>query len=596
MANNTIDLVGLDFTSLRDNLKSFLQNNTQFKDLDYEGSNIGVLLDVLAYNTYLNGFYTNMVASEMFLDSAQLRDSVVSHAKELNYVPRSFNSAQARITVDITPTSAVSSVVVPQYTSFTSRVSSNTYTFATNEALVLTNSNNGVFSTTLTVYEGIVATETFVVNLSNTQQRFVLSNPTVDTSSITVTDYEDGGQNIISYVVAEDILAVTNTSRIFFVQGAENQQYEIVFGDDVFGKKPKDGGTLVVKYRVSSGELPNGASVFVTDSAIDGHTNVAITTVTSASGGSVSETIDSIKYNAPRSFQAQNRAVTAQDYETLLTNNFSDIQAVSVYGGEDTDPPQYGVVYISVDVFNADGAPLARKNIYRDFLLGKTPLTIRTEFVDPSFMYINVNTNVLYDINNTSKSTSDISTLVQAAISSYSQTYLENYKVTMFYSALVDAINQADTSIVSNDTNVSIAVRIIPTTGVNFNTTIETHNELLARTGSVLSAAETHYGIALTSSHFTYLNASCILVDDMQGNIYIAARKTDYIVELLVKTGTINYTTGKVLLTNFNVSAYEGNYIEMIFTPASKNIYGFKNVIVEIAPIDVTVNVSGIKL
>jgi len=596
MANNTIDLVGLDFTSLRDNLKSFLQNNTQFKDLDYEGANIGVLLDVLAYNTYLNGFYTNMVASEMFLDSAQLRDSVVSHAKELNYVPRSFNSAQAKITVDITPTSAVSSVVVPQYTSFTSRVGSNTYTFATNEALVLTNSNNGVFSTTLTVFEGIVATETFVVNLSNTQQRFVLSNPTVDTSSITVTDYEDGGQNIISYVVAEDILAVTDTSRIFFVQGAENQQYEIVFGDDVFGKKPKDGGTLVVKYRISSGELPNGALVFVTDSAIDGHTNVAITTVTSASGGSVSETIDSIKYNAPRSFQAQNRAVTAQDYETLLTNNFSDIQAVSVYGGEDTDPPQYGVVYISVDVFNADGAPLARKNIYRDFLLGKTPLTIRTEFVDPTFMYINVNTNILYDINNTSKSTSDISTLVQAAISSYSQTYLENYKVTMFYSALVDAINQADTSIVSNDTSVSIAVRIIPTTGVNFNTTIETHNELVARTGSVLSLAEAHHGIALTSSPFTYLNASCILVDDLQGNIYIAARKTDYIVELLVKTGTINYTTGKMLLTNFNVSAYEGNYIELIFTPASKNIYGSKNVIMEIAPIDVTVNVSGIKL
>lgn len=595
MANNTIDLVGLDFTSLRDNLKSFLQNNTQFKDLDYEGSNIGVLLDVLAYNTYLNGFYTNMVASEMFLDSAQLRDSVVSHAKELNYTPRSFNSAQAKITVDITPATTVSSVVVPQYTSFTSRVGSNTYTFATNEALVLSNGNNGVFSTTLTVYEGIVTTETFVVNLSNTQQRFVLSNPTVDISSITVTDYEDGGQSIIPYVVANDILTVNNTSRVFFVQGAENQQYEIVFGDNVFGKRPKDGATIVVKYRTSSGELPNGASVFVADSAIDSHTNISITTVTSASGGSVGETIDSIKFNAPRSFQAQNRAVTSQDYETLLLNNFSDIQAISVYGGEDVDPPQYGVVFVCVDAFNADGAPASRKNVYREFLTGKTPLTIRTEFVDPSFMYVKVNTNVLYDVNNTSKSTSDISTLVQAAISTYSLTNLENFKTTLYYSALVDAINKADTSIVSNDTTASIAMRIMPTSGVNFSSTIETHNELLSQSGSVLSTTETHYGVALTSTPFTYQNTSCVLVDDMQGNIYIAAQKTGYI-DLLVKTGTINYTTGRIQITNLNVTAYEGNYIELIVTPASKNIYGYKNVIVEIAPIDVNVTVAGVKL
>lgn len=594
MANTNIDLVGLDFNSLKNNLKSFLKNNTQFKDIDYEGANINVLLDVLAYNTYLNGFYTNMVASEMFLDSAQLKDSVISHAKELNYTPRSFNSAEAEITVDITPSTTVSSVVVPQYTSFTSRVGSNTYTFSTSESQAITVGNNGVYSITVKVYEGLPVTETYVVNSANTKQRFVLSNPTIDTSSLDITIYEDGGQTITPYTKVDNISGVTSTSTVYFVQGAENQQYELVFGDNVFGKKPKDGSTAVVKYRASSGELPNGASLFVADSAIDGHTSIAVTTVTSASGGAVSESIESVRYNAPRSFQAQDRAVTVGDYETLLTNKFSDIQAISVYGGEDADPPQFGKVFISVDVFNADGAPESRKAVFENYIKDKTPLTIGVVFVDPVFMYTKVITNVLYNVNTTSKTTSDISTLVQGAVSTHSLNQLEDFKTTLYYSSLTKDIDAADVSIIGNDTATYAVMRIIPQTNVNYSFVVETHNELATETGPRVSSTEVHYGHTLTSSIFTYNGTPCILVDDTLGNVYIASQQGGFI-DPIIKVGSLNYTSGKLLIQNFNINSFVGNYLELIFTTKSKNIQGYKNVILAIDPIDVTVTVTGVK-
>lgn len=599
MANTNINLVGLDFNTLKDNLKSFLKNNTQFKDLDYEGSNINVLLDVLAYNTYLNGFYTNMVASEMFLDTAQLRDSVVSHAKELNYVPRSFTSAQAQITVDITPSSTVTSVLIPQYTSFTSRSGSNTYTFSTNEAVVLTSSNNGVFTSNVSVYEGSVASETFVINSSNTSQRYVLSNPTIDTSNMSVTLYEDNGQNVYTYTKSDQLFGIDPTSKVYFIQAAQNQQYEIVFGDGVYGRKPKDGSSVVVKYRTTSGELPNGCYVFTSDGAIDGHTNVSVTTVTAAAGGAVAEAISSIKFNAPRSFQAQDRAVTVRDYETLLLNQFSDIQAIGVYGGEEADPPQFGKVFISVDLYNADGAPESRKKTFQNYLKDKTPLTITTEFVDPDFMYVKVNTSVLFDVNSTTKSTTDILTAVQSAISSYSLNNLENFKKTLYYSALAKNIDGADSSIVSSDTTLYAIKRIVPVLDTNYSIVIQTHNELAAETGPAIKSGtgtgEIHYGHTFKTSGFTYLNSKCLLVDDTVGNIYVAAQDGDYI-QILTKVGTIDYALGKVTITSLNISAYEGNYIECQFTTKSKNISGLKNTIIEIAPSDVNVTVTGIKL
>ena len=390
MANTSVSLLDLDFETIKNNLKTYLKrSDSPFKDVDYEGSNISQLLDVLSYNTFLNNFYINMAMGEMFLDTAQLRDSVVSHAKELNYVPRSFTSAQAQISFIVTPSTELSTLVIPKNTTFTTKVGSNNYTFATDESVVINSDTDGNFYANLTVYEGIYTTDTYVYVDSNTSQRFIVSNPTADMRSLVVVVVEDEGANVISYNKATSFLGVSSNSYSYFVQAAENSQYEILFGDGTVGRKPKNGSTVVLEYRTCSGELSNGARVFSIDGPIQGQSNVSsITTVETASGGAVSESLEQIKFNATRHYQNQERAVTANDYETILQANFPEIQAISAYGGEEADPPQYGKVYLSVDIKGADGTSQNVKDRFYNFIKPRSPVSIDPVFIDPEFLYI----------------------------------------------------------------------------------------------------------------------------------------------------------------------------------------------------------------
>lgn len=596
MANSSVSLVGLDFNNLKTNLKNFLKNNTSFKDIDFEASNINVLLDVLAYNSYLNNYYVNMVASEMFLDSSQLRDSIVSHAKELNYTPKSYTSAFANVDLKVTPTSAaVTSVVVPKYTSFTSRVGSNTYTFSTNEAVVLTTSNSGVFSSNLSIYEGIVVSETFVMDYSNKTQKFILSNQTIDTSSITITVYEDSGQNELSYTFASRLVGINPTSQVFFLQAAENFQYEIIFGDGVFGRKPKDGSSIVIKYRACSGELPNGASVFTSDGAIDGHANVSVNTISNAVGGSVAETTEAIKFNAPRRFQTQDRAVTAYDYQILLQTQFPEIAAISVYGGEEAVPPQYGKVYISVDLPNSDGTSLLNKQAYLNYISDRSPMSIQVEFIEPEFMYLKIDTKIKYNVNKSIKTTQDISTQVKAAISTYSASSLEDFKTTMYYSNLLKSIDASDSSIVSNDTDVLLIKRFIPTLNTEYEVILDFQNELDADPAFVVDSSNLPYGYTLFSTSFTFQGVNCILINDSSGNIHVATKQQN-VIQLLRIVGSFNFSTGVVQLDNFNISEYEGSYINLYARTKNKDIGCLRNCILGVDLNDVTVSVTGVKL
>lgn len=594
MANTSVSLVGLDFNTIKNNLKNFLKTNTAFKDMDFEGSNINVLLDVLAYNTYLNGYYTNMIASEMFLDTAQLRDSIVSHAKELNYLPRSYISAEATVNVAITPvSSAVTSVVVPKYTSFTSRVGSNTYAFTTNETYVLTESSNGTFSTSFDIFEGIAVSETFVVDRSNTIQRFVLSNPTVDIDSINITVYEDSGQTELDYTQATSLVGLANTSQIFFVQAAENLQYEVLFGDGVYGRQPKNGSSAVIRYRVSSGEAPNGASIFSSDGAIDGHSNVSVTTVTSAFGGAIAENNESIRFNAPRRFQAQDRAVTSEDYQILLKTRFPEIQAISVFGGEEATPPQYGKVYISIDTANAEGVSAVNKTNYRNYIQQRSPLTISVEFIDPDFMYVDVVSNVKYNTNKTAKTTADITSSVKAAISLFSLNNIEDFNSTLYYSSLIKNIDTADASILGNDTSLRLIKRFQPTVNTDQEFDLEFQNKLAIDPFIRVDTNDTSYGYTLTSTFFTYSNITCLLVDDSLGNVYIATKDQQNI-RIIKKAGTVNYDTGFVHLTQFNISSFQGPYIKLYARTLNKDLESKRNSILAIDLNDVTVNAVGV--
>lgn len=595
MANTSINLVGLDFASLKDNLKTYLKTNTQFKDLDYEGSNINVLLDLLAYNTYLNSFYTNMVASEMFLDTATLRDSVVSHAKSLNYTPRSYVSSYADVVINITPTTTVTNVYVPKNTTFTARVGSNTYTFSTNDSNVLTQSNNGVFSLSTSIYEGVNLTESFTVDNSNTVQRFVLSNPSVDISSVSITVLEDNGDVTLDYVRATSLVNLTATTQGFFVVAAENEQYEIQFGDNTFGRSPKDGAIIVVKYRAASGELPNGAGVFVSDGSIDGHTNVAITTVANARYGQINESLESIRTNAIRNYQVRGRAVTTSDYEVLLKTQFPEIESISAYGGENIEPPQFGKVYIAVDIQNADGTPQNRLDTYKQYITDKTPVSIDVVFIQPEFMYAQIIADVKYNTNLTTKLSSDIKTLVQAKISEHNTTYLNGFKKTLYYSKMVSDITSADTSIVSNDTTIKAIKVINPTLSAAQSFTVNYGFPLETETGVRLSVPEYHYGHTVQSSAFLYNGNRCILTDDTQGTLYIAKVVADT-VEIVVAVGTVNYTIGQILINNLNVSSYEGSGIKIYVRPDTKDFASTKNVLLSIKDSDVTVNITPVKV
>jgi hypothetical protein len=601
MANASISLVNLNFDEIKNNFKAYLRSNSSFRDVDFEGSNIAVLLDLLSYNTYLNAYYTNMVASEMFLDTAQLRDSIVSHAKELNYLPRSFTSARAEVNIIVTPllNNNASTLLVPKGTTFTSRIGSNTFTFSTDQNVVVNaKNNNGQFiAESVLLYEGVYIADQFSVNLANTQQRFVLSNPTVDTSSILVTVIEDNGANAIVHTVASTLYQANSTSSIFFLQPAENNQYEVVFGDGNFGRKPKDGAVVVVEYRTTHGELPNGARTFVSDGAIDGHANVSVETVEVARGGSIAETTESIRLNAPRYLQVQERAITTNDYKLLLTREFPEIQSINVYGGEEVDPPQFGRVFISVDVEGADGVPESNKDQYFGFIVDKVPLTITPVIVDPDFLYIDVNTTVTYNVNTTKRSAEDIRTAVIAALTNYSLDELEDFDVTLRYSRLIGMIDEVDPSIISNDTEVRPIKIFTPSTSTSSNYTIEFKMPLeqtvrLDMDGTTSHEAGTENNVY--SSRFVYNGKVCFFDDDGRGNLFIFTYENDTH-RTLRQVGTVNYETGEVKLLDFQPQSYDGSGVKIYARARNKDISVKLNSILKVLEEDIDVTVVSVR-
>lgn len=588
MANSSINLIDLDFNSLKSSLKSYLSSQTKFQDYNFDGSNMSVLLDVLAYNTYLNTFYMNMVASEMFLDSAQLRDSIVSHAKELNYVPRSFRSAQSNVNILITPSTNVASVVIPAKTGFTSRIGSNTFNFVTKEAIAITSSNNGVFyANSTTLYEGSYVVDTFVKNSAITNQRFLLNNPTTDTTSIEISVSENSGANVYTYTQAYSLFGINSNTNIFFIQPAENEQYEVVFGDDISGRSPRSGAVVNITYRVCNGELPNGADTFVNNSSIDGHSNVLITLNSEALNGSVSESNTSIKFNAPRSFQAQERAITESDYETLLTREFPEIQAISVFGGEKQDPPQYGKVFISLDVSNSDGVPDIKKTTYNDYLSDKVPLGIITEILNPEFIYLNVSVDVYYDYNITTLSENQLITNVLTAITNYNNTYLNNFNANFRYSNFVHSIDVSDPSIINNDTEVYPYYLLTLNSSTDTSFSFSFNAEILITTPSdnvhPISAER-----GVFSSSFIKDGLTCQLEDDGLGNLRIVRIISSSHFEVN-KIGTIDYTTGTVKITKLNVESFSGSGIKFYVKTISQDYSTTLKNILKIKPEDISV-------
>jgi hypothetical protein len=599
MANTSINLVGLDFDNIKTNLVQYLRrSDSPFKDINFEGSNISQLIDLLSYNTYLNSFYLNMVGSEMFLDTAQLRDTIVSHAKELNYVPRSFNSAFAEISFNVTPSTAIDSLLIPKGTTFTTKIGSNNYTFSTEDNLIFNASSNGtIVVENLGIYEGSYIVDSFVFDSSNTQQRFVISNPTIDTRSLSVVVVEDNGASSLPYTRALSFLGVNANSQVYFLQAAENSQYEILFGDNVIGRKPKSGSVIIAEYRVCNGELPNGASTFDIDGPIQGQANIsAILTDSVAVGGAVAETNESIKYNAPRSYQNQERAVTASDYENLLSQNFPEIQAISAYGGEEANPPQYGKVFIAVDVKNADGIPELTKRKFYNFIKPRSPLSIDPVIVDPEFLFVEVDTNIKYNINTTTLKENDIKSLVLNTISTFNIQSLSDFKSTLRYSKFVKAIDDTHPSILSNQTVLTPYKSLVPIFGESYTASFDFGYEIIQNAipeqESTTPTADVVHNV--NTSSFMYDGVTAYIEDDGIGNLWLISTNQG-VHTRLSKIGTVDYQSGLVSISNLVVSSFEGSQIKLYARPVSFDITSEKNVILSIRDSDIIVVTTQIR-
>lgn len=593
-ANSSIILSNLDFDTLKNTFKSYLRSQDRFNDYDFEGSNLSVLLDLLSYNTYHNAFYLNMIGNEMFLDSAQLRDSVVSHAKELNYTPRSFKSAQANVTIVASSTDtgdfSKRSIVIPKGTTFSSQFLNRNYSFSVDENIVIARDqapNNDIVSFTgenITLYEGYYLSDTYTYAYSSVPKMLV-SNRNVDISSISINVIEDAGATSLVYNRATSLFDLDSTSQIFFVQGAENDGYEIVFGDGVTGRRPKNNSVIVIEYRVSNGELPNGCIEFKADTTFSGISEISVITNSAAAGGSVSESIDSIKFNAPRHFTAQERAITTEDYETLLRLNFPEVNAVTAYGGEDLNPPQFGKVFVSVDLIDVDGLPDIKKTQYYNFLKPRSPVSIDPVFVNADYTYLGITSKIKYNVNVTRLTQTDIKTIVSSAILNYSQTDLNNFNRTFRYSKLVRTIDNSQSSIISNETDVTVIKIINPDLGV-FRTFDVAYNIPL----DIKFANDLPYSVE--STVVVYNGQRALIKDDGQGNINIISYSGG---QILSSVGTINYDTGLLQFSNLKLDNYIGSGIKLYATPKNKDVSTINNVILNIVENDISLTVDPIR-
>lgn len=600
----TRTLTELDFDTIKGSLVNYLRSRPLFKDYDFQGSDLSLLTDLLALNSYRNAFYTNMVMAEGFLDSAQTRASVYSHAKELNYVPRSPRSSRARVRVTFQASGVNQPYVVQKGQTLNTLVKNKAYTFSVPETIVVSSPNSS-FSLETDVYEGVYVRDAYVYQPDSLDPypRLKLTNQSADASSLVVQVYEDGSSVADVYKLARNTYGLDGSSRVFFLQASESGFFEVVFGDGVLGRAPKTGARVVLDYRVTVGPEADGASLFVlnfdpTGPVTELTSAVSVVTVEPARGGAAAESVESIRYYAPRYFQTQERATTALDYEVLLKTNFPEISAVNVYGGEEDEPPQFGKVVIAVDVAGVAGVPDSKKREYANFLKGRNSLAIQPVFRDPLYTFLRVDSLVRYNVNVSATSVDRVRTLVKDAVTRFNARYLDSFKVVLRYSALVEAIDGADDSIVSNVTAVTMYKKEVPKTGQpvtlvsDFGVALERSPMVVKSRSSGLTPDEESSSVF--TSAFVLGGERCLIRDDGAGKL-VAVRVSD-VTDVVAPAGTVDYATGRVSLAGIVVDDFDGDYLLVYAHPADLDVAAARRNILRIEPGAVRVAVEPLRV
>ena len=583
-----LEISQLDFDGIKDNLKTFLSQQDEFTDYDFEGSGMNVLLDVLAYNTHYLGYNANMLANEMYLDSADQRSSVVSLAKQVGYTPKSATSSAARIDVVVNNATG-SSVTMSRGTKFSTTVDGTNYSFV-NNADVSISPVDGVYKfSNLDIFEGTYLNYKYTANTSDKDQRFIIPNDNVDTTTLTVKVQESSSDSTTNtYKLATGITTLDSTSKVYFLQEVENGRYEVYFGDGVLGEAIADGNIVILDYITCNLDEPNGATSFTLNGTVGGFANVTITTLNNAANGDSPETIKSIKYNAPRDYTAQDRAVTADDYKVLVKSLYANAQSVQVYGGEDAATPDYGKVYISIKAKSGSNLTELTKSNLVQSLKSFAVASVTPVIIDPETTFIILTTTFKYDSSATTKDISTLQTNVINAISSYNTDTLENFTGVFRYSTVGKTIDDADTSILSNITTVKMYKYITPTLNSGLKYTLSFNNAFYnphsghnATGGGIVSS--TGFKInddSSTNEHF--------LDDDGAGNIRVYYLSGTTRIYTSSSFGTINYTTGEIILTSANITSISNvdgavsTVIRVTVTPDSNDIVPVRNQVLEI--------------
>jgi len=595
--NKKLEVTDLDFDSIKTNLKKFLRQQDQFTDYDFDGSTINTLLDVLAYNTHYNGVYANVLANEMFLDSADMRNSIVSHAKHVGYTPRSATAPYADVNLVVNNATGAT-LTASQGTTFTSTVEGVSYNYIVKEDTTTTPVDGVYTFKNLELYEGTLVTNKYTVNTTDANQRFLIKNDMADTTTLLVkVQNSSTDTTTTTYALSTDLADVSSTSAIYFLEGAEDEQYEVVFGDGVLGKALSTGNIVSLIYIVTNGSDSNGASSFALSGNVGGFTDVSLTVNTNSVNGADPESPASIRFNAPKQFATQNRAVTAKDYESKVKSIYSNAKSVQVWGGEDNETPVYGRVYISINPVAGATLTEATKSDIITQLKDFNVASITPVIEDPETTFIQPTVTIRYDAKSTTNTAESIKSLVQTAITNFNTDSLQEFDQVFRHSKFIETINKADDSILSNITTLKLHKSFTATLTSSTTYTISFNNALYnphsghnSDMGGILSSSSFKVSGDTTNDYF--------LNDDGQGNIrlyYVAGGVNVYINNT---QGTIDYTTGKITLNSLhisevgNVDGATSTTIRLTVVPNSVDVVPVRNQVIEIDETNTTVVVT----
>jgi hypothetical protein len=581
-----LNVADMDFASIKSSLIQHLSQDEVLKDTNFEGSAANTLLDALVYVTHFNALNANMAINETFLDTAQLRASVVSHAKLLGYTPRSAYAPVAYVDVLINnPKNVTNSdgdyipMVMQKGTKFSTLISGKTFTFVNDTTRTIVRNSSGQFKfTDLKLVQGQYKTMTYTYD-SDTSEKFIIPQSNVVTSSLVVTVKASAvSTESSSYELAKEITGIDSESEVYFLQESVDGLYEVYFGDGVLGNQPANGSVIELSYIVTNAEEANGATSFSLADTIQGNSDATITLISKASGGSAKEDINSIKFNAPLGYVSQNRAVTPDDYKAIVLNAYPNIDAIAVWGGEDASPPDYGKVFISIKPKDAEAlTSIEKEQLIGQYLKPKNVVSITPVIVDPTYTYIYLEVFFKYNPNLTELSADDLGVIVRDAISSYNDNELKRFDGVFRYSNIATQIDNADPSVINSITRVKMKKRFVPT--------LNTEKKYELKFASRFYTTSSNEKI-VSSTEFTYLGRQCTLRD---------RQKDDGTRVLQIVTGTgsaerilnndVGYITeadGLISIDGFNPSAFVGSYIEVTVSPESNDLAPKRNELLNI--------------